>query len=71
MHAPSYFKKTFFDKSSPAPCFINSGADKSWFSCGLFLAEEMEEEVVGTADRLSQVDRLLQVGTQDMEDTQE
>ena len=31
----------------------------------------MEEEVVGTADRLSQVDRLLQVGTQDMEDTQE
>jgi len=31
----------------------------------------VQEEVAGTVDRLSQADRLPQVGMQDMEDTQE
>jgi len=35
------------------------------------VAEAVEEEVVDTVDRLSQVDRLPLVGMQGMEDTQE
>ena len=50
---------------------INWHLCRSWSSCGPFWAEAVEEVVVDTVDRLSQVDRLPLVGMQGMEDTQE
>jgi hypothetical protein len=42
--------------------------DREWISCGPFLAEVVEEVVVGTADRLSQADRLPQAGMLGMQE---
>jgi hypothetical protein len=42
--------------------------DREWISCGPFLAEAVEEVVVGTADRLSQADRLPQAGMLGMQE---
>lgn len=64
MHPLSYLKKTYFLTRAARPRVVSiSGAgrqDREWISCGPFLAEAVEEEVVGTADRLSQADRLPQ-----------
>jgi hypothetical protein len=66
MNPLSYLKKTYFLTRAARPRVLSiSGAghqDLEWISCGPFLAEAVEEEVVGTADRLSQADRLPQAG---------
>jgi hypothetical protein len=60
----SYLKKTYFLTRAAQPRVVSiSGAghqDRVWISCGPFLAEVVVE--VGTADRLSQADRLPQAG---------
>jgi len=63
----SYLKKTYFLTRTARPRVVSiSGAghqDRVWISCGPFLAEAVVEVVeVGTADRLSQADRLPQAG---------
>jgi hypothetical protein len=64
MNPLSCLKKTYFLTRAARPRVLSiSGAghqDRVWISCGPFLAEVEEE--VGTADRLSQADRLPQAG---------
>jgi hypothetical protein len=66
MHPLSYLKKTYFLTRAARPRVLSiSGAghqDRELISCGPFLAEVVEEEVVDTVDRLSQADRLPQAG---------